>query len=223
VLEVADHGQPGAREQAAAEVRGLTRHLVDPVRRETVVREIAQACGLDPNLVRRAGGGVDVVAPPDARRRAGAPRVNALVRCQVVAVAGLAGAPARRGTVGALHAEGAIDHPLACALYALAVELAPAEADAPDAASWLEAAAGRDPELHRALERALMPPPDLILPDWEEAVLHVRRHAQAERARAERRVALSRPDIASNGEALRGLQASLARRVAPPVPGEAVP
>ncbi|MHC5210244.1 MAG: DNA primase [Planctomycetota bacterium] len=224
LLEQTDHGQPGAREHAAAEVRALTRHLLDPVRRETVVREIAQACSLDPNLVRRASGApARSDAPPEGGARStSAPRVNALVRCQFVAVAGLAEEASRRETLRELLSAGAIDHPLALALLELAEALAPGEATAPDAAGWLEAAAERGPELRVALERALMPPPDTILPSWDDAVAHLRRHAREGLERAARRAALSRPDIASNGEVLRGVQSSLTDQSSRPAPGEAV-
>jgi DNA primase len=217
-----DQGQPGAREQAAAEARALTRHLLDPVRRETVLREIAQACGLDPNLLRRISGGA-VSAPPAPARRSGTARVNAVVRCQFVAVAGLVEDPARAAALRELEAQGALDHPMALALLALARELAPDGSVAPDAAAWLEAAGERGPELRLALERALMPPPETILPTWEDAVTHLRRHARTARERAERRVALSRPDIASNGEVLRGVQSSLTAGAARPAPGAAAP
>jgi DNA primase len=224
LLEETGHGQPGAREQAAAEARVLTQHLLDPVRRETVVLEIAHACSLDPNLIRRASRArADGARPAPASLGAGAPRVNALVRCQFVAVAGLVDKAARREALRGLQELGAIDHPLALALLELADDLTPPEAGGPDAAAWLEAAAERSPELHRALERVLMPPPDTILPAWDDAMAHLRQHSQAETARAERRAALSRPDIALNGEVLRGVQSSLMGSPSRPVRGESVP
>jgi hypothetical protein len=134
--------------------------------------------------------------------------VKALVRSQFVAVAGLAQDGGRLQTLAELERDGALEHPGARQLLALGRALLEEEGRL-DAGLWLEAARDRAPTEHAALERALLPPPGLILPGWDEAVAHLRGHCAGEAARAARRDALLRPDIASNGDVLRGVQASL--------------
>jgi DNA primase len=221
-LERLDVGQPGGREQVAREMLELTRTIEDPLRRETIVGDIARACGLDRNLLRRGSqaahgpsgdpGALSVAERPGtlagaSRRPVNAP-VKALVRSQFVAVAGLAQDGGRLQTLAELERDGALDHPGARQLLALGRALLEEEGCL-DAGLWLEAARERAPAEHAALERALLPPPGLILPGWDEAVAHLRGHRAGEAARAARRDALLRPDIASNGDVLRGVQASL--------------
>jgi len=79
-----------------------------------------------------------------------------------------------------------------------------------DAADWLEAAGARSAALRSTLERALMPPRDVLLPSWDDALTHLRARVADERARSERRVALSRTDVASNVEVLQSVHRSLA-------------
>jgi len=157
LLERLDPGQPGGREQVAREVLDLSFQLTDPLRRETVVREIAAVCGLDRNLLRRRG---SVVSPPAVSAAAGSTRgpVKALVRCQFVAVAGLVDDPGRWPVVRRLAAEGCLAHAGAAALLELAEGLGQDGTRAPDATEWLEAAGQRSPELATALERTLIPP-----------------------------------------------------------------
>ena len=90
-----DAGQPGGREAVAREVLAATGRLGDPLRREGVLGEIARVCGVDRNILRRSSSAGMAAptfeAPPDAvgRGRGGRP-VQARVRTQFVAVAGLA-------------------------------------------------------------------------------------------------------------------------------------
>ena len=217
LLEQLDPGQPGGREQVARQVSELAGRLLDPLRRATVVGEIAQACALDPNLLRRASGGTAVAAPPVLRaREAGGRVVSAVARCQLGAVAGLATAPGRLPAGRELAASGALAQPAAVQLLALAETLLEGRADgAADAAAWLEAAGARSPALRATLEAALMPPLGVLLPSWEDAVAHLQQRLADERARGERRAALSRADVASNAEVLQSVQRSLAARGRP--------
>jgi DNA primase len=212
LLEQLDPGQPGGREQVARQVGELAARLIDPLRRTTVLGEIAQACGLDPNLVRRTSGAVRAAPEPLARAAGGASRapVSATVRCQLVAVAGLCETAGRLSAVRELAAAGGFAQPAASQLLALAEILLEGRADgAVDAAAWLEAAGERSPELRAALEAALLPPPGVLLPSWDDAVAHLRARLADERGRAERRTALARADVASNAEVLQSVQRSL--------------
>lgn len=214
VLDQLDPGQPGRREQVARQVGELASRLIDPLRRATVMGEIAQACGLDPNLVRRTAGAVRAAPEPEAARAtSGASRgpVSATARCQLVAVAGLSEAAGRLPAVRELAAAGALSQPVAGQLLALAEILAAGRDElAVDAAAWLEAAGERSPELRAALEGALLPPHGVLLPSWDDAVAHLRARLADERARAERRTALARADVASNAEVLQSVHRSLA-------------
>ncbi len=208
-----DAGQPGGREQVARELLDLTRAIEDPLRRETIVADIARACAVDRNLLRRDGAVAATASGPatffgrgvhPASRRP----VSAILRCQFVAVAGLARDSSRLAVLDELEQQGALAHPAARSLLALAREFLAAGA-AVDAAAWLDAAREQSEASHAALERALLPPPGLLLPGWDEAVAHLRATRAQDLARAARRDTLSRSDVASDGEALRGLQSSL--------------
>ncbi len=205
LLSGGDAGQPGRREEVARELLELTARLEDAIRRETVLADIARACGVDRNLLRRQAG-----APPAPRPRPPAVggRVNARVRCQFVAVAGLASSVERLDALRELRAQQALDHETALQLLELAESLLQTEGGF-DADGWLRAAARRSEGLHAALERALLPPPGVLLPDWDEAVAHLRRQREDELAREERRRAIARPDLASNDQILKSVQSSL--------------
>ncbi|HVQ24319.1 MAG TPA: hypothetical protein VMV01_04045, partial [Planctomycetota bacterium] len=116
----------------------------------------------------------------------------------------------RLSAVRELAAAGGFAQPAASQLLALAEILLEGRADgAVDAAAWLEAAGERSPELRAALEAALLPPPGVLLPSWDDAVAHLRARLADERGRAERRTALARADVASNAEVLQSVQRSL--------------
>jgi DNA primase len=208
-LQRLDPGQPGGREAVAREVTDLSRAIEDPLRRESIAADIARACGIDRNLLRRAtGSAADARPAAPTHGRAHGP-TSALRRSQWVAVAGLAEDAGRLAVLDELLVDGALGEPGVVRLAALARELLAAPDGGFDATAWLEAAREQTPELAAGLERALMPPPDLLLPSWEEAVEHLRRTRAQAAAREARREALARPDIDSNGEVLRGVHSSL--------------
>lgn len=218
ILSLRDARQPGVREQAAAEVLEITATIVDPVRRASLVAEVARACGVDRNLLGR-GRGVDMGAPAmQAQRRPQGPArtPSASLRAQFVVVAGLAtesepaAAAAASAELDALIREGVLVHPGALRL----VELARALGAAPvDPAEWIASAAEQEPELAPWLERVLLPPPAAApLPGFEEAVSYLRGSAERAREQQARRDALSRPDIAHDSAALAALDASLRAR-----------
>lgn len=210
-LQRLDPGQPGGRESVAGEVTDLSRSIEDPLRRESIATDIARACGVDRNLMRAAG---DVSATPaafagDRSRDATSAPTSALRKSQYVAVAGLAEDPNRLAELDELLVAGAFPDTGAVRLLALARELMTESKGALDATVWLEAAGEQTPELVAGLERVLMPPPNVLLPSWDESVEHLRRVREAQAAREARRQALTLPDIESNGEALRGVHSSL--------------
>jgi DNA primase catalytic core len=213
-LERCDPRQPGVREEVARDVLRQTSALQDPLRRETIVADVARACDLGRAvLARRAGGGV--VAPP-RQVRVGAPSgpLRALDRSQLQAVAGLVDDPLRLTVLRDLRAQGALPLAAAAGLLSLAEELLAAHPGGLDGEEWLTAAAGRDAAWREALDRALFAPPGSVTGTWEEAVQHLRRHAAEEQARARRREALARVGPAGDPEALREMQ-QLLRRPAP--------
>jgi DNA primase len=208
-LDRLDPGQPGGREAVASEVTELSRSIEDPLRRESIALDIARACAVDRNLLRATGAVAALQTPSTgSSARTGGPS-SALRRSQYVAVAGLAEDAGRLAVLDELLVAGALSDAAAMRLLALARELMDASGGTLDPTGWLEAAREQTPELARGLERALMPPPDLLLPSWDEAVLHLRQNRQAEVAREARRTALAQPDIETNGEVLRGVHSSL--------------
>jgi DNA primase len=211
-----DPGQPGGRESVAREVTELSHSIEDPLRRESIATDIARACGIDRNLLRaEAAVAFAPAAPTGASSAASRGPTSAVRRSQYVAVAGLAEDSARLVVLDELTVAGAITETGVVRLLALARELLEASGGSLDAAGWLEAAREQTPELVAGLDRALMPPPDILLPSWEEAVEHLRQVSQAEAAREARRTALAQPDIESNGEVLRGVHTSLVADKAP--------
>jgi len=142
----------------------------------------------------------------------GAGRVNALERSQLAAVAGLCADVLRITVLRELRRAGALALPRACALLELAEALLAERPARLDAAEWLEAAEARDPALRAALDQALMPPPGSVPVAWEDAVQHLRRHHEAESAKAECLERLRRGDLSTNAEALRAVDAILRRR-----------
>ncbi|MGQ0553965.1 MAG: DNA primase [Planctomycetota bacterium] len=205
-----DAGLPGLRERVAREALDLCQRLEDPLRRESIVADVARTCGVDRNLLRAdASAGVVPVARSRVVNAPVAP-VNAQVRSQFAAVAGLASQPDRLTCVAGLRDAGALTHPAAVELLAIAEELLRTNPSAVvESGAWLEAAQERAPALRATLERALLPPPGVLLPEWGEAIEHLRRLHADEQAREARRLALARPDIAWNGTALKDVQSSL--------------
>jgi DNA primase len=210
-LQRLDPRQPGVREQVAREVLELTRMLQDPLRRRTVVADVARACSLDRALLERTtGGGVPGVARRVHVAVSRTP-VNAHVRSQLVVVAGLAFDVGRLVAVRELAGEGGLPHGRASALLELAAGLLGAHPVALDPAEWLAAAEGRDPELRAELEKILFPPPGTLLPAWDEALEHLRRTLRAERDKASWRAKLAHPDLATNAAELQAVQDHLSR------------
>jgi len=211
-----DPGQPGGRESVAREVTELSRAIEDSLRRESIATDIARACGMDRNLMRAETAATPVpVSPTEAPRSASRGPTSAVRRSQYVAVAGLAEDPARLAALDELTVAGAITDTGVVRLLALARELLEASGGLLDATGWIEAAREQTPEQAAGLERAIMPPPDLLLPSWDEAVAHLRQVRAADAAREARRAALAQPDIESNGEVLRGVHSSLVADKAP--------
>jgi DNA primase len=206
-----DRGHPGGREQVAREVLEAARTITDPLRRDTVVADIARVCGVDRNLLRRqAGGPVSPAAAqfPRRARVAGRP-VNALVRSAFVAVAGLAHDPGRRELLTDLVAEGALPHDGARAVLDIGLRLL-AEGGRLDISEWLDDVRESLPAEADEFEHVLLPPPERILCSWDEAVAHLRGRRSDELSQEQKRLAMSRPDIASRSELLRDLQSRLA-------------
>lgn len=185
-LAASDPGEPGRRERVARELVELVRTIEDPVRREAVVHEIARVCGVDRNALRaRSGSGASVGAVA-APRRAGV--VNAAIRSQFAIVGAIADPEVGLGPVRGYLAEGLVRDARALRLCELADPSG--EADGPvDAAAWLDFVAEQESALVPALERTLMPPPDVILPSLDEAVAHLRGLEERRRAK-ERRLQL---------------------------------
>jgi len=218
ILALRDARQPGVREQAAAEVLEASATIVDPVRRASLVAEVARACGVDRNLLGR-GRGLDLGAASRQapRRPQGAARTpSAGLRAQFVAVAGLAteiepaAAAAASAELDALIREGILVHRGALRLVELARALGPAPVDPSE---WITSATESEPELAPWLERVLLPPPAAApLPGFDEAVSYLRGSADRAREQQARRDALSRPDIAHDSAALAALDASLRAR-----------
>jgi DNA primase catalytic core len=215
-LERTDPRQPGGREQVAREVLELTRTVQDPIRRETLVGDVSRACGLDRTLVQRVALGAAVRRRPEAGPVTldvpGA--LNAQVRAQLIAVAGLVEDPRRLAALRELAAEGGLPHAMAATLLELAENLLAGDPGLLDAAAWLEAAGQRDPALRARLERVLFPLPGAPRWGWEESLDYLRRAARDEADKAHRREALGRADLASNEAELRALQERLRRRSA---------
>ena len=206
-----DRGQPGGREQVARDVLEAARTIADPLRRETVVADIARVCGVDRNLLRRQLGGAVVSAPPAVARRprVAARQVNASVRSHFAAVAGLAHDPGRRQALEDLAAEGALSLQGARAVLELGLQLIAESGGRLDAQQWLEAVHASLPAEADEFEQSLLPPPDRIPWSWDEAVEHLRARRSDELSQEQKRLAMSRPDIASRSELLRDLQSRL--------------
>ncbi len=205
-----DPGQPGGREAVARELLEQTRVVTDPMRRDAIVADIARDCGVDRNMLRRQGGTARVSHEPSAHDDGGAQRgpVRAAVRSQFVAVGGLSSEPEAMEALSQLVDDRALDHPGALRLLELGRPLL-APGQCIDAMEWLDAVRNAEPSLVPALERVLMPPQDVILPSWAEAIAYLRRQVAERREQTTRREALSRPDLARDDEALRALAASL--------------
>ncbi|MCB9898436.1 MAG: DNA primase [Planctomycetes bacterium] len=209
-----DPGQPGGREQVAREVLALCDEIKDPLRRQAIVNDVARECALDRDLLARVAG----VSAPDvgrASRPAEGRRAppKATVRCQFVAVAGLATAGGRRAEIAALRDSGAIDHPGARRLLDLGLELS---GDPVDAQAWREVVTEREPALLAALERSLFPPPEAVLESFDEAVEHLGRRLESELESHARRAAIARTNISQDEAAIRALDSSLRARSNPP-------
>jgi len=211
-LERADPLQPGVREGVAREVLRQSTALQDPLRRETIVADVARACDLERSVLARRAGGAVVAPPRVVRIGAPAAPMRALDRSQLLAVAGLVDDPLRITVLRDLRAQGALPLASVAGLLALAEELLAARPEALDAEDWLQAAAGRDSAWHAALDRALFAPPGSVVATWEEAVQHLRRQAQEERAKSQRRLALGRTGLSADPEALREVEQLLRRR-----------
>jgi DNA primase len=215
-LERTDPRQPGGREQVAREVLELTRTVQDPLRRETLVGDVARACSLDRALLQRvAGGAAPRRARPDAVTTlhvSGA--MTAHLRAQLIAVAGLVEDARRWPELRALSAEGGLPHADAVALMGLAGELIAGPSAALDAAAWLDAAGQRDPALRARLERVLFPTPGAPRWSWEESLEHLRRTVRDEADKTKQREELRRGDLASDPATLRALQDRLVARAA---------
>jgi DNA primase catalytic core len=209
-LQRLDPGRPGGREAVAREVLELTRALQDPLRRQTIVADVARACSLDRALLQRTAGAGPVPMPRQVRVTTTRAPVSALVRSQHVAVAGLAEDPGRLAVLRALADEGGLPQAGARRLLDLAAGLLAAQPDSLDVAAWLEAAAA-EPELQATLEKVLFPPPGSLQPAWDEAMEHLRKALEAERSKAEFRQKLSQPDLALRVEDLRAVDSHLRR------------
>lgn len=212
-LERRDLQQPGLREEVAREVLALAAGLADPLRRESMVADVARACGLPRASLERSAAARAPVVPRVVRVGSSSVRVNALQRSQLAAVAGLAADELRLAVVRDLRRCGALVLPRALALLDLAEELAAEGRGRIDATEWLEAAGARDPELRAALDAALAPAPGSLAPTWEDAVEHLRRHHAEQSARSAWRDELRRGDLATNDAALRAVDALLRRRL----------
>jgi len=127
-----------------------------------------------------------------------------------VAVAGLAHDVTRREALADLLAEGALSHDGACAVLAIGCKLLEEGGGALDTSDWLEAVRASLPADADDFEHVLLPPPGRILCSWDEAVLHLRRRRSDELSQEQKRLAMSRPDIASRSELLRDLHTRLA-------------
>ncbi len=236
-LQRLDAGQPGGRETVARDVLTKAGKIRDSVRREALVAEIARECGVDRNELRRvarAGAASSRAPVADVDFGGGGRRVplKAHVRSQFVAVAGLATEVGRLQEIEALVADGVIAH--AGALRLLEVGRALLEPTVPEAAAtepteapqestgaarldgieWLAALAETDPALRPALEKVLLPPPDVVMPSYEEAVSHLRREQEDQRLKQSRRDALARPGLAHDTEALQRIDSELRARAA---------
>ncbi len=205
-----DRGQPGGREQVAREVLDAARTITDPLRRETVVGDIARICGVDRNVLRRQSGGIVTPAPVARRPRTASQPVNALVRSHFVAVAGLAHDPSRRGVLAELVADGALSHHGACSALELGFKLLDEGGGRMDTSEWLQAVRDALPADADEFEHMLLPPPDRILCSFDEALAHLRRCRAGELDQEQKRLAMSRPDLASRSELLRDLHSRLA-------------
>ena len=214
-LERTDPRQPGGREQVAREVLELTRSVQDPLRRETLVSDVARACSLDRALLQRTAGGATRVRRESVPTTLDVPgALNAHLRAQLIAVAGLVEDPRRLPELHALAAEGGLPASMAKVLLELAENLLDGRPldQTLDAAAWLEAAGQREPTLRAQLERVLFPAPGAPRWGWDESLDYLRRTARDEADKIRRREDLGRADIASNKEALAALQDRLVRR-----------
>ena len=210
-LQRLDPGRPGGREAVAREVLELTRSLQDPLRRQTIVADVARACSLDRALLQRTAGGGVTPAPRRVQVTTSRAPVNAHVRSQHVAVAGLAEDAGRLSVLRALADEGGLPHAGVRRLLDLAAGLLAERPDRLDAAAWLQEAQAADPLLAAELERILFPPPGSLLPAWDEALEHLRRALDAERGKAAVRQRLSQPGLATNVDELRAMDTHLRR------------
>jgi DNA primase len=203
-LESLDPGQPGGHEAAAAAVLEACKTIIDPVRRDGIAGEVARLCGLDRNLI-RAGGAVAArreQAPAGVGRRS----PSARVRSEFVAVAGLATVANGRQALAELEQAGALEHPAAQRLAELGREL---PGDPIDPVEWIAVVREHEQGLATSLDRLLFPAPGTVMPSYEEAVNFLKTSRQASVEKAARRTALSQPDLAADGDALKALDQSL--------------
>ncbi|RKY22253.1 MAG: DNA primase [Planctomycetota bacterium] len=206
-----DPGQPGAREAAARAVIEASRSLTDPLRRESVAREVAQECGVERNPLRRRAQRAASQLP--AASVAVLPS-SALVRSQLRVLAGLVAGPEACADVRALATEGLLEHRGALRLLELA------GADPVDPSVWLERAAEQDATLAGWLECVLYPAPGSVTPALEQDLADLRQASAALREKRDRMQRLSTPDLASDKAAIRALGESIRAAHNPPQPNQ---
>lgn len=204
-----DAGQPGLREQTAGEILQLVRGIVDPVRRASMINEVARACGVDRNLLMRTqnGGPKPVAVQRSSQPGANSRSLSRQLMRQFVAVGGLATEAAARGDVTALLAIERIDHAGARRLAELGLSLAGAPIDP---AEWRELIEAEEPGLLPWLDRVLVPPPDKPqLMSYQDALADLDAEAERSREQQANRDVLTRPDLARDPVALAALQDSV--------------
>lgn len=198
-----DPGQPGAREAAARAVIEACRTLRDPMRREGIAAEVAAACGVDRNLLRRSAGRSD-----PSRHPVGASLPATYEdKVQYAALAALAEGGAAGAELTVLVQQGALTQAGARRLFELAL---PGAAGSADVTGWMERAQEADPVLAGFLDAVLHPAPQAPVPPVAEALSHLRAGLVRRQEREARVVVLSRPDLDSDPDAIRALAASIA-------------
>lgn len=203
-----DPGQPGGHEAAASNVLEACRRIIDPVRRDGIAGEVARLCGLDRNVVR--AGSVSASVAPLSRARPSLQRSpTAQVRSEFGVIAGLASVPGSRATLDELEQQGVVQHPAALRLSALGREL---PGDPLDPTDWLAHVLEQEESLAASLESLLFPAPGAVMPSYQEALDFLTKTRQATLAKEARRAALAKPDLATDGDALKALDQSLRAR-----------
>ena len=208
-LDELDPGQPGGRERVASEILELARTIIDPVRRDRVAAEISRECGVDRNALRAAGAGAP--GRSDDQRPRGIPAqrrrpVRWEVTYQYVVLSGLVSHEDSDADLRELQRLGALDHDAVVRLWHVARSLGPGVLDPME---WIEAAREQEPELAPALERILFPPPEVVLPRYEEALASLQDSRRSALEKEARLIALTQPDIHADDAALRALDSSL--------------